>query len=129
MGHKHVCIFIIKCIRLYRDLAESLAAVLHTPYKVKPTSFVHHSVTYLSKFLTKMACTISGLTYTCMYSINKLALTWCRRHNQHKTIKNKRTKEQRKQYVCEAVFYCDMSYIFYAEKKPIYCRCCKQRTQ
>lgn len=26
-----------------------------------------------------------------------LALTWCRRHNQCKTIENKRTKDQRKQ--------------------------------
>ena len=47
-----------------------------------------------------------------------MALTWCRRHSWCTTIENKRTKEQGKQLVSEAVFYCDVSCvdIFYTKE-------------
>ena len=53
-----------------------------------------------------------------------IALTWCRLHSWYKKIENRRTKERtkkQKQQVCEAVFFCDVSwsYILHQEGADI----------
>lgn len=48
-----------------------------------------------------------------------LIITWRRRHCWFKTI-TKSAKEQWKQEVCGAVFYCDVSCVFYTNEEPLY---------
>ena len=109
---QYMCIVSFFCLKFYRlrwDHCFLFSSLWHNRCHFilnmsrNPINQYKWYITSMTKIVV-MICLVE-------HSRKDRALTWCRRHNWDE--KDKRVRKQWKQQICEAVFYCDMSWVLY----------------